>query len=178
MIKISRQLVRDFSVGDRKAAATLFEQLRRPMFAYFYRLGGDRCVAEDLLQETFLTLYSRIETFNHECEFMPWAWAVARNKFLEFRRSQSKVIRLLPQLSVMTQPAPECFSGSVHLGLDMQQCLGELSETTREAFILKHFQGLTFQEIADMQQVPLPTAKSRVLFALKKIREFLTRGER
>ncbi len=178
MIKISRQLVNDFAAGDRKAVAMLFEQLRRPLFAYFFRLGGDRCLAEDLLQETFLTLYSRIETFNRECEFMPWAWAVARNKFLEFRRSQSKVIRLLPYLSVKTQPGAECFNGSVHLDVDLQQCLDELSETTREAFVLRHFQGLTFQEIADLQQVPLPTAKSRVLFALKKIRESLTRGER
>jgi len=44
MIKISRQLVENFAAGDMKAAAMLFEQLRRLLFAYFYRVGGDRCV--------------------------------------------------------------------------------------------------------------------------------------
>ncbi len=178
MIKISQQLVENFAAGDMKAAALLFEQLRRPLFAYFYRLGGDRCVAEDLLQETLLTLHSRIETFNRDCEFMPWAWAIARNKFLEFKRSQSRVTRLLPQLASAVKPEQNCFCNDVHFATDLRNCLDELSEPTREAFVLRHFQGLSFQEIADLQQVPLPTAKSRVLFALKKLREYFKRGER
>lgn len=176
MIKIEKQLVENFGRGDARAAGVLFEQLRRPLFAFFYRLAGDRCVAEDLLQETLLTLHNRIETFNHDCEFMPWVWAIARNKFYEFRRSQSRVTRLLPQLAARVPES--CFSGSVQFGADLRNCLDELSEPTREAFILKHFQGLTFQEIADLQQVPLPTAKSRVLFSLQKIREYFKRGEK
>ncbi len=178
MIKISRQLVENFAAGDLKAAGMLFEQLRRPLFAFLYRLGGDRCIAEDLLQETLLTLHHRIETFNLDCEFMPWAWAIARNKYYEFKRSQSKVIRLLPQLTRVEQQNNGCFSSTVQFDTDLRSCLDELSESTREAFILKHFQGLTFQEIADMQQIPLPTAKSRVLFSLKKIREYFNRGEK
>ncbi len=178
MIKISRQLVENFAGGDLKAVATLFEQLRRPLFAFLYRLSADRCIAEDLLQETLLTLHSRIETFNPDCEFMPWAWAIARNKFLEFKRSQSKVTRLLPQLAEICRSPSGCFSGKVQFDADLRSCLETLSDATREAFVLKHFHDLTFQEIADLQQVPLPTAKSRVLFSLKKIREYFNRGEK
>ncbi len=178
MIKISRQLVTNFAAGDPKAAVILFEQLRRPLFAFLYRLSGDRCIAEDMLQETLFTLHSRIETFNLECEFMPWAWAIARNKFLEFKRSQSKVVRLLPQLAEKYRQPSTCFSCEVQFDTDLKNCLDKLSDSTREAFVLKHFQGLTFQEIADLQQVPVATAKSRVLFSLKKIREYFNRGEK
>jgi RNA polymerase sigma-70 factor (ECF subfamily) len=178
MIKISRQLVENFAAGDLKSAGILFEQLRRPLFAFLYRLSCDRCIAEDLLQETLLTLHSRIETFNLECEFMPWAWTIARNKFLEFKRSQSKVVRLLPQLAVKCRQLSDSFSNEIQFGTDLKNCLDTLSEPTREAFVLKHFQGLTFQEIADLQQIPLPTAKSRVLYSLKKVREYFNRGEK
>ncbi|MBU1105994.1 MAG: RNA polymerase sigma factor [Candidatus Riflebacteria bacterium] len=177
MLKIDRQLVKNFDRGDAKAAAMLFEQLRRPLFAYFYRLSGDRCVAEDLLQETLLTIHSRIETYNHDFEFMPWTWTIARNKFFEFKRSQNRVVRLIPQLEKRAQPT-QCFSNATDTEADLRNCLDTLSETTKEAFMLKHLQGMTFNEIADLQQIPLATAKSRVLFALKKIREYFNRGEK
>ena len=176
MLKIDRQLVKNFECGEAKAAAMLFEQLRRPLFAYFYRLSYDRCVAEDLLQETLLTIHSRIATFNHDFEFMPWVWAIARNKFFEFKRSQNRVVRLIPQLT-RNQQQTACFSSSSDTETDLRNCLDTLSEVTKEAFVLKHFQGMTFNEVADLQQIPLPTAKSRVLFALKKIREYFNRGE-
>ncbi len=177
MIKIDRQLIEKFAGGDHKVAAELFGQLRRPLFAYFYRLAGDRCVAEDLLQETLLTIHSRISTFNLDCEFMPWAWTVARNKFYEFRRSQSRVTRLLPKL--LEQPhKSSSFSENSDAQTDLRRCLDGLSENISEAFILKHFQGLTFVEIAQLQQIPVPTAKSRVLSAVQKIREYFNRGEK
>ncbi|MFZ5951801.1 MAG: RNA polymerase sigma factor [Candidatus Rifleibacteriota bacterium] len=179
MNKIPAQLIENFRRGDRRAAASLFEQLRRPLFGYFYRLCSDRFVAEDLLQETLLTIHSRIETFNSDFEFMPWAYAVARNKFFEFKRSQNRVVRLqIVSVSAVEEPGHEGFSAGSDLSLDVKKILEDLSEPIREAFILKHFQNLTFERVAELQEVPLPTAKSRVLFALKKIREYLHRGEK
>lgn len=179
MNKVSRQLVETFRRGDKKAAAALFEQLRRPLFAYLYRLSGDRFVGEDLLQETLLTIHARIDSYNIEYEFMPWAYAVARNKFLEFKRSQNRVTRLhLVSISACAEPGYEGFSSDSELSIDLKNILSELSEPIREAFILKHFQNLTFDKVAQLQEIPVPTAKSRVLFAIRKIREFLHRGEK
>lgn len=179
MNKISQQLVNDFRKGDKNAARSMFEQLRRPLFGYLYRLCGERFVAEDILQETLLTIHSRIETYNQEYEFMPWAYAVARNKFLEFKRSQNRVVRMhLVSISACQEPEQQSFSSSSDLGADLESILQRLSEPIREAFVLKHFQNLTFERVAELQEVPLPTAKSRVLFAIRKIREFLHRGEK
>jgi RNA polymerase sigma-70 factor (ECF subfamily) len=179
MGKISKQLVERFRHRDKNAAAALFEQIRRPLFGYLYRLSRDSFIAEDLLQETLLTIHSRIETFDQSFEFMPWAYAIARNKYAEFKRSQNRVTRIHAiSLSVTAEPAGKCFSHRSDLDLDLRIVFQELSEPIKEAFILKHFQNLTFAQIAELQEIPVPTAKSRVLFALKKIREFLHRGEK
>jgi RNA polymerase sigma-70 factor (ECF subfamily) len=179
MNKISRQLVENFRHGDRKAAGALFEQLRRPLFAYLYRLCNDRFVAEDLLQESLLTIHARIETYNIEYEFMPWAYTITRNKFLEFKRSQNRVVRLhLVSVSSIGETEQPGFSNTTDLALDLKSVLNELSEPIKEAFILKHFQNLTFEKVAEIQEIPVPTAKSRVLFAIRKIREYLHRGEK
>lgn len=178
MNKIDRQLVEDFRRGDKKAAARLFEQLRRPLFGYLYRLTSDRFVAEDLLQEALLTVHARIDTYNPDFEFMPWAYAVTRNKFLEFKRSQNRVVRMHIVSTGSGEPCHESFCGQTDLSLDIKSVLNQLSEPVREAFILKHFQNLTFEKVAQLQEIPLPTAKSRVLFAIRKIREYLHRGEK
>lgn len=179
MNKISKQLVENFRRGDKKVAAELFEQVRRPLFGYLYRLTTDRFVAEDLLQETLLTIHGKIDTYNIEYDFMPWAYAIARNKFLEFKRSQNRVTRIHTlNIDEQKEPVSGGFSNSSDLSLDLKKVLKNLSDPVREAFVLKHFQNLTFCKIAELQEIPVPTAKSRVLFALKKIREFLHRGEK
>ncbi|HNV72684.1 MAG TPA: sigma factor-like helix-turn-helix DNA-binding protein, partial [Candidatus Ozemobacteraceae bacterium] len=55
----------------------------------------------------------------------------------------------------------------------MRTALAQLSEAIREAFLLKHFAELTFVEVAEIQGVPVATAKSRVLFAIRKLRELI-----
>jgi RNA polymerase sigma-70 factor (ECF subfamily) len=178
MEKINPEIVKDFCNGDKKSAAKLFGQLRRPIYGYFYRMTFDGNVAEDLLQETLLTIYSRIETYNHQFDFLPWAYAVARNKYLQFIRNQKKITRIytVPIENLAENSLPG-FSRSSDLHADICSGLEGLSGPVREAFILKHFQGFTFVEVAQLQEIPVPTAKSRVLWAVKKIRQYLKRGD-
>lgn len=179
MNKINRQLVENFCKNDRRAATMLFEQLRRPLFGYLYRMCRDRFVAEDLLQETLLTIHARIDTYNPDYEFMPWAYTIARNKFLEFKCRQTKVVRISAIcLTECDTSTIKPFNEAADLSHDLADVLETLSEPVKEAFVLKHFQGMTFNEIADLQQIPVPTAKSRVLFALKKIRQYIHRSEK
>jgi RNA polymerase sigma-70 factor (ECF subfamily) len=174
MIKIEKKLIEEFAGGDKEAACQLFALLRRPVFSYFFRLCGNRSAAEDLLQETLLLLHSRIETFNQQCEFMPWAWTIARNKFYEFKRAQTRIVRLVPSDHGL---ARKSFTDSVEVETDLQSCLAKMSIVVAEAFVFKHFHGMTFARIAQLQQVPLATAKSRVMAALQKIREYFRRGD-
>ena len=158
--------------GNAHAAESLFRFLQRPLFSYLFRLCGNRELSEDLLQETFFSIFNRAETFSPGNPVRPWAYMIARNKFLEWQRRQSKIVHLNlhPKKLVSLHPGPDA---QVMANTHVQSVMSELSPEIREAFILKHFQRLTFREVAEVQEIPVPTAKSRVLFAAKKIREFM-----
>ena len=178
MKKLTKQLAIELQNGDQKAAHQLFSLLRKPLFGYLYRLTTDKNIAEDILQETLIKIYSGLKSYNSDCEFMPWAYAICRNCFLQLKRQQQKIIKLnISENNFENDLLQQDFSDSLDISEDVKTALNQLSEPVKESFILKHFQNLTFQQVANLQEIPVPTVKSRVLFALKKIRAYMARGE-
>lgn len=165
--------VKDIQKGDRRALRAFLMLLKKPLFAYLYRLSGSYEVAEDMLQESLLAIYSGIDGFDVTRPFLPWAYVVTKNKFLEFTRRKSKVVMLNEVLERKRQMMTTEFSEASEARLDLKSALDKIPVANKEAFILKHFQKLTFAEIANLQKIPIPTAKSRVLSALKKIRKYM-----
>ena len=166
-------IMEEFLGGDRRALISLFEALRRPVYSYLLRLSGNSALAEDLLQETFIAVHTRGSTFHSGRKVLPWIMTIARNKFYEWHRREGKVVRLLSRADrhlELIHPDPSAGLGERGA---IEAALATLSEINRETFFLKHVAGMTFQEIADLHGVPLPTVKSRMLFSLKKLREIL-----
>ncbi len=165
-------LIKKFLDGDRNILVELFSQIKTPLFSYLYRMSGSRNISEDILQETFLTIYTKASTFDTTKRFMPWAYTIARNKYLEFIRHENKIVRLERSFSGNMQLSPKISeTDRSDLNNDVSVILDKLSTPVREAFLLKHYQQLKFTEIAMIQEMPLATVKSRVLFAMNKIRE-------
>lgn len=159
-----------YRAGGRRALDELFAALKTPLYAFLYRLSRNVEMAEDLLQETLVTICTRSETWDPTRPVRPWVYTIARNKFLEWRRREKKIIPL---------KRPERVSGPANFGqpnenrVSLQVALATLNEPIREAFLLKHFSELPFDEVAEIQGVPVPTAKSRVRFAIQKLRGLL-----
>ncbi len=164
--------------GDPAAAAPLFEGCRRPLFAFLFRMTGSADLAEDLLQEAYLAIQTGRGTFSPGRPFLPWAFAVARNAFYEWKRHEAKVIRLrlAPTDPDALHAAPDP-GGRAERRADLSAALATLPDAAREAFLLKHFHGFTYDEIADLQQAPASTVKSRVLSSIAKLRLALGEGE-
>ncbi|NLI75730.1 MAG: sigma-70 family RNA polymerase sigma factor [Candidatus Riflebacteria bacterium] len=163
-------LMRAARSGDRASLVALLAALKEPLFAYLFRLCRNPEIAEDLLQETLITLCTRADTWDPARPLRPWIYTIARNKFLEGRRRDRKVVPLirpekLASPATGSQPSPD--------RLALRDALATLAEPIREAFLLKHFARLTFEEVADVQGIPVPTAKSRVRFAVQKLRGLL-----
>lgn len=148
----------------------LLGALKDQLFAYLFRLSRNVVIAEDLLQETLVIICTKAATWDQGRPLRPWVYTIARNKFLEWKRRERKIVPLA---------RPEALRSANPLGqpsetrLSLQNALATLSDPVREAFLLKHFARLPFPEVAEIQGVPLPTAKSRVLFAVRKLREIL-----
>lgn len=164
----------EFRAGRRGAIGAIFSGLRGAVFSYLFRMCRNIEIAEDLLQETFIAMHAGAATFTVGRRLEPWVFAIARNLFLELKRREQRIIRLdqfrRPVDSTMTGAPAANPSTAVEQKIDLEKALDELSEETREAFLLKHIQGLLFEEVAEIQGIPVPTAKSRVLYALAKIR--------
>jgi RNA polymerase sigma-70 factor (ECF subfamily) len=170
-----QQWMSQFQGGDQSALVPLFQSIKKPLFGFLFRMSGDTWLSEDLLQETLMTVFSKADQYNATLPFMPWVYTIARNKFLENCRLEKKIIRFQQKIQP-DNTSSDRFDHQSEIRLDVANVLSELSIPVREAFVLKHFQGFSFPEIAEIQEVPLATVKSRVFFAMKKVRSAM-KGE-
>jgi RNA polymerase sigma-70 factor, ECF subfamily len=161
--------------GERVAVAPLVERHHSPLIGYLYRLtGGDRALAEDLAQETFLRLISTVQRYAYPRPVKPYLYQIATNLARDHFKSAS--VRHAAPLSE-SHPADEWVEQSVLTGLaarDAASALAELPSVQRETVLLRYFQDLSLNEIAELLGIPVGTVKSRLSLGLKRLRERLS----
>lgn len=167
----------------------LFEEFVRTeastFLAYFRRLGAQPGEAEDLTQDLFMKLYRHATGYEARGRFHAFAFRVARNAWIDGRRR--RVDPLEPEsdgeglLSAVPSPAPE---PSLETERDeeaarLRAALARLPEHHREVFELGVLQELPYSEISALLEVPVGTVKSRMFYAVRRLRETLERpGDR
>ncbi len=167
------ELAEQLQRGDRRALAPLVERHYDALIGYAYRLTyGDRALAEDLVQETFLRVLRGISSYQFPRPFKPWLYAIAtnlaRNHYAsaDQRRTSSDEVDDLPDAE-----EPDTFI----IAHDEQQrviaALRSLPDHHREVIILAYYQSLTLAEIADTLHIPLGTVKSRLSNGIARLRE-------
>lgn len=158
--------------GDQAAFGELYRRYKDRMYYYFYRmLGNSAEPANDFLQELFLKLIEKPESYNPDWSFSTWFFSVANNMCKnEYRRRgvrhdfHEKEI-LEPRSESMNEPAidPEQVIGKIF------ETLGDLGEDHRSAFLLRYREGFSIKEIAGILQLPEGTIKSRLFYAKKAL---------
>lgn len=158
-------------LGYMDGSACDFDELVRLITPRFYRmfrhLGADATDAEDLCQQFFLDIHRFIHNYSRERDFMPWAYAVARNIFFKEydRANRVKIIPLHSWIAAKEKPLDEENT--------IAAMLSKLSDEKRIVFELKHFQDLKFNEIAEILKIPAGTVKSRMFAAVSELRLIL-----
>lgn len=168
-------------VGDRLALGRLVERHHSPLIGYLYRLtGGDRPLAEDLAQETFVRLL-RGSPYQAGRPFKPWLYAIATNlardhfKAAATRRSVAPVET--PD-TIDAAPGPEDLALAAEQGSEVALALRRLGPEYRAALLLRFYGDLSLLEIAATLEVPLGTVKSRLSVGCRRLRELLASPER
>ena len=172
------QLMASMTGGSREALAVLVERHYAATLGYLYRLtGGNRQLAEDLVQETFAALLSR-RGYDPGRPFKPWLYAIATN--LARDHFKSAAVRHaaplgdeLPEV-ISEAPGPEERALAAERGREVAAAIGQLPEEYRTTLVLRFYQGLTLQEIAQALDVPLGTVKSRLSVGVRRLREILS----
>ncbi len=163
--------------GDREAFRVLVEQHSRTVFRVAYRMTGNEQDAEDAVQETFLRAFRQIRRFDSRAKFSTWICRIAMNCSLDLlrarrRRHESEDFPM-PDDAAGGQPSPERLALSHQIQQKLSAAMAELSSDERAAFVLRHFEGVSVGEIAQVLGHSNGATRHSVFRAVQKLRRAL-----
>lgn len=168
---------------DVQAFETLYDRYGDLVFSVALRILGDVAAAEDAVQDVFLRLWRRPDTYNTERgRFLTWLLSVTRNRAIDERRIQGRRLKheaapASPQLeATLTGEAgdPELSAVLADEREAIRNALASIPAEQRQVILLAYFSGLTQQEIATQLGQPLGTVKTRLRLGMQKLRAALT----
>jgi RNA polymerase sigma-70 factor (ECF subfamily) len=165
--------------GDAKAMEAIYERFNRPLFSLIYRYTTNREVAEDLLQDVFLKIFSNLQTLRKTDTFVSWMYRIAVNTcFGYLRGNKSRVQRTVPLNNVKERISEDATKSSDRLmKKSLDDAIHSLPTRMKTIFLFHDVQGFKHEEIALMLGCSVGTSKSQLFKARMKIREHLERGK-
>jgi RNA polymerase sigma-70 factor (ECF subfamily) len=172
------ELVRAFAAGERWAAEALYGRLAPRVFGLGRVMLGDPAQAEDLVQDTFVKAWHKAASYDPARGGLDtWVLLVARSLAVDAIRHRVLQQRTLAahraQPAGPAEPGPEGLAVTRDLADRARQAMGELSAGQRAALELAYFGGRTAAEVAELEGIPVGTAKTRIRTALLKLRTAL-----
>ena len=170
--------------GDRTAVDDLYERFRRPAFALARRILNDDVLAEDVLQEVFLSVWRDPAAFDRgRGSVASWLLAVVHHKAVDaVRREESQRRRQAQAEDALALDAPtatrdvEEDAWSRVVAEQVRAAMGLLSQPQREALTLAYYGGYTQREVAAITGTPLGTVKTRMLAGMRRLKQELGGG--
>ncbi len=169
--------------GDSDAFRLLVEQHSRVIFRLAFRMTGNEQDAEDVVQETFLRAYRRLADYEARASFSTWLYRIASNYALDLirmrKRHEEKRERASSENHDVLQSIPEAGPGPDRIVYGSQvkdrvnAALDELSVQERTAFVLRHFEGLSIDEIGRALGTGTNATKHSIFRAVQKLRRSL-----
>jgi RNA polymerase sigma-70 factor (ECF subfamily) len=169
--------------GDSDAFRLLVEQHSRAVFRLAFRMTGNEQDAEDVVQETFLRAYRQLDKYEARASFSTWLYRIASNYSLDLirmrKRHEDKRERgkaeerdILQSLPVNT-PGPDRILYSSQVQERVNEALNELSAQERTAFVLRHFEGMSIDQIGETLGTGTNATKHSIFRAVQKLRRSL-----
>jgi RNA polymerase sigma-70 factor, ECF subfamily len=168
--------------GDGEAFRLLVERHSRNIFRLVYRMTGSEQDSEDLVQETFLRAFRNLSRFEQRASFGTWLHRIAVNCAMDWIRRRRVHEELDDQqadpAAEGARPDGQASNGDgVIYQLEIQQrvqaALGDLSPLERSAFVLRHYEGMSIEEIGSVLGVRSNAAKHSIFRAVRKMRRAL-----
>lgn len=174
--------------GKESAYRELIRRYERPVFSLVLRMVRDRQLAEDLSQETFIKALNAIASYRPEYKFSSWIFKIANNAAIDHLRR-----RELNTLSIDGSPnatsaedieatalqvgdkseTPLAELEARELGTAIERAIGQLRPEYRSCIMLRHVEGLAYEEIAQLLDLPLGTVKTYIHRARHELRDLL-----
>jgi RNA polymerase sigma-70 factor (ECF subfamily) len=165
-----------FRDGEPDAVRDLYRHYGRSVFGVAYRALGDRSLAEEAVQQTFLQAWRAAATVDASRDIGPWLFTISRRVAIDLYRKESRRrhddVDDVPEGTTATQSDPPAIDG-LSERWEIRTAVDGLPDDEREIVRLQHFAGLTHSEIAAKLDVPVGTVKSRSFRAHKRLASLL-----
>jgi RNA polymerase sigma-70 factor, ECF subfamily len=163
------RLVVQALAGSQSAFEQIVHRYQRPVISLIARITGDRALAEDLAQETFIKAFRSLAAFDVTRRLSPWLFRIAHNTAIDgMRRSRPPLAPTDAAHGAPAPPEPDPVERR-ELGQALTAALAALRPDQRTAIVLRYESGLSFDEIGTVLGVPEVTARSHVHRARKAL---------
>ena len=172
--------------GEDKAFETLVKRSKSKVYTSIYLIVKDRYIVEDLMQETYIKAIDVIKSgrYNEEGKFLPWVVRIGHNLAIDFFRKDKRYPTIVledgSKLFNSFEFAEES-SEDIQMKADkisnVRELIKKLPDEQREVLVMRHYEELSFQEIADQTGVSINTALGRMRYALINLRKMLEKQE-
>jgi RNA polymerase sigma-70 factor (ECF subfamily) len=164
--------------------AELVRRYETPLYRFILSMVGDAGLAEDLFQETFLRFHRYRGSYDSSHTFKPYLYKIASNLARETRSARGRAVRRvslsddstgLPLAEQLPSSAPDPREAGEtgELQRNIRSALGTLPDAEREVVHLRMYEEMTFPQIALVTGVPVATAQSRMVYAIRRLRRAL-----
>ena len=172
--------------GREEGFEELVRRYQRPIVGYIYRMLGDYDASLDVSQEVFIKVYNSLDKYSSEYKFSTWIYRIAHNATIDHIRRNSAKLQSLETESEdgayqmqleSSAPTPEQYQERKEWKSEIESVVKCLPSAYRELILLRHTQELSYDEIAEVTNLPLGTVKNRLFRAREMMREiFVERG--
>ncbi len=163
-----------YRAGDEAAFEELVEWMGPRLLGYFLRQGASPSVADDLVQRVFVRVLQNLDRYRPQGRLDAWLLRIARNLWIDRTRRKRPLLRFDEDLDAEDpRPGPDAMAVAADRAAALRDALRRLDPASRELLELAVLQRLPYGEVARLLGVPVGTVKSRVHYALRRLRSLL-----
>lgn len=176
-IDIHHELINQCREGNPKAQYQLYNLYSKQMLNISHRIVNDRMEAEDVLQESFINAFDRLESYRGEASFGSWLKRIVINRSLNVVRKKKHYFEDINEELMQVESEEEMKEEVEYSVKDIHRAMKQLPDGYRVIFSLYMFEDMSHSEIADQLDISVNTSKSQLSRARKKMKELMQQNK-
>lgn len=171
----NNSIIQKAALGDRKSLRALYDEHVDTMFASSYRITNDLQASEDIIQDSFLTSFAKLDTLSEENNYQGWLRRIVINNSLGYLRKKKTFSEIESNHTEFIEVEKEENWYAEITWDEIRDAIQELPNSARAIFSLYALEGYKHREIAELQSISVGTSKSQYQYAKKLLQELLTK---
>jgi RNA polymerase sigma-70 factor, ECF subfamily len=169
------ELIQRVLAGDRDSYAWLVRRYQEMLYRHALGMVSDGDAAADLVQDSFIKAFSSLESCHDPERFGAWVFRILRNRCHDYLRDRRRQMLPLDREAMLatSRECPDIDLERLTLGQTIEEALSRLPEAQREAFLLKHVEGCSYEEMAQRLDTSVSALKMRVMRAREALQALL-----